>query len=469
MTARPTLSRSLSQALRVVANRPLPEKVARAAQLHFLDALGAGLGATASREGAAYAALATSLVQGGPSTIFGCTRGGAAADAALVNGGLVHALEVDDTHAGSIMHGSAVIAAAALASAEAYGASGAALLGAYARGWEVLVRLGLAAPGGFHARGFHATAVAGTFAAALVAAELMSLSEDQTVSALGIALSQASGVIEYASSGSSVKSLQPGWAAHSGVLAAVLACAGVTGPETALEGRRGLFRQFASDETAPEKFAAYIEDLGRTWHLPEVAFKFYPCCHYLHSFIEAAGILAERGVHASEISVLLCRVPAGEAFIICEPWEAKQSPATGPAGRWSLPIAVAARLIEGEVDFNTFEERASPEVLALAQRIRWEPLVNTRFPERFDAEIRCELRSGSVEEVRVDDVYGNCTRPPEPAAILDKFRANVARVLEPPEIQTLIEAVQGLESAPDLALLTGTIRTANPTPEVSET
>ena len=228
--------------------------------------------------------------------MFGQAAGAAAADAALVNGGLIHSLEYDDTHTASIQHGSAVIAAAALAVGEARGASGAALLGAFARGWEVLIRFGLAAPARFHAHGFMSTSVGGALASALLASELLGSSEDQSVAALGISLSQASGVMEFLTNGSSVKSLHPGWAAHGGVVAALLARSGMTGPETSLEGRHGLFRQFAGDEEAPERFRALIGDIGRKWHLPDAAYKFYPCCHYLHPFVEAAGELAARGI-----------------------------------------------------------------------------------------------------------------------------------------------------------------------------
>jgi 2-methylcitrate dehydratase PrpD len=464
MSAQPTLARRLVRALRAAAAKPLPEEIAHAARLHFLDAVGVGLAAAGSSAGEPYLVLAARLAQGGPSTVFGRAHGAAAADAALVNGGLMHSLEFDDTHTGSIMHGSSVIASAALAQAETHGASGAALLGAYARGWEVLVRLGLASPGGFHARGFQATSAAGTLAAALVAAELAGLSEDRTVDAVGIALSQCSGVMEFLSNGASVKSLHPGWAAHGGLLAATLAGAGMTGPETSLEGRYGLFRQFAGDEGAAQRLEALVEDIGRTWHLPKAAFKFYPCCHYLHPFIEAAGILAERGVRASEVSGLLCRVPAGAAPVICEPWEGKQSPETGHAARWSLPVVVAARLVDGKVDLSTFEARAAPEVLELAQRTRWEPLANTRFPERFEAELRCELRCGDFDEVRIDDVYGNHTRPPQALAVLDKFRANAARALQSGAIESLVQATQGLAAASDLGRLTGALRQVNSAP-----
>lgn len=229
----------------------------------------------------------------------------------MVNGGLIHSLEFDDTHTGSIMHGSAVVAAAALAKAESVGASGEVMLAAYARGYEALVLLGLAAPGRFHANGFQATSVAGTMAAALVAAEIDGLDETRTVHALGIALSQSSGVMEFLSNGSSVKSLNPGWAAHGGLIAAALAQAGITGPETSLEGRWGLFAQFSDQADAAARLRAMLPDLGARWHMADAAFKFFPCCHYLHAFIEAAGELADAGIRAESIASILCEVPAG--------------------------------------------------------------------------------------------------------------------------------------------------------------
>ena len=453
-----TLARELVRALIATRDAPLPASTALAAQLHLLDAIGVGLAAAGSPVGAAYRGLAGQITQGGPSTVFGQATGASAADAALINGGLIHSLEFDDTHTGSIAHGSAVIAAAALAVAEARGASGAALLGAFARGWEVLIRFGLAAPTGFPSRGFQNTSVAGPLAAALVTAELCGLSEDQSVAALGIALSQASGVFEFLTNGSSVKSLHPGWAAHGGVIAALLARSGMTGPETSLEGKHGLFRQFAGDEGAAERFRATIGDIGQRWRLEDAAYKFHPCCHYLHPFIEAAGMLAGRGVRAAEVSSLLCRVPAGEAAIICEPWARKQAPDTGHAARWSLPIVVAARIVEGKVDLATFESRASAAVRDLAARVRWEPLPDARFPERFEAEIVCDTRAGASHTIRIDDVYGNRTRPPGADPIMKKFRANAVRSLSPAAGEAVIETAAGLMTAPDIGAFSRAVR-----------
>ena len=452
-----TLARELVRAARAAAGTPLPEDAATAARLHFLDAIGVGLAAAGSPIGAAYRAYAAEVAKGGPATVFGQSDGASAADAALINGGLIHSLEFDDTHTASIAHGSAVLAAAALAVAQAQNSSGAALLGAYARGWEVLIRFGLAAPNGFHAKGFMSTSVTGALTSALMAAELMNLDEDRSVAALGIALSQASGVMEFLTNGSSVKSLHPGWAAHGGVVAAMLARAGMTGPETSLDGKHGLFRQFTGDEAAAGRFRALVGGLGREWHLPKAAYKFYPCCHYLHPFIEAAGKLAERGVRAGDVERILCRVPQGEAAVICEPWETKQAPANGHAARWSLPIAVAARLVEGKVDLATFETPVSGAVREFAQRVAWEPLPQARFPERFEAEVVCKTRN-ETQTVRIDDVFGNHTRPPGADAVLAKFRANAARSLKPDAAAALERAGHELASARELKALSAALR-----------
>ena len=439
-----TLAVKVVQAWRAAAKERLPERVAHAARLHLLDAIGVGLAAAGSDVGQPYLRVAAQLAEG-KASVFGRASGAGAADAALVNGGLIHSLEYDDTHTASIVHGSSVVAATTLAVAETTGASGAALLGAYVRGWELLVRMGLAAPGGFQARGFQVTSVGGALAAALVAAELQDLDEPASVAALGISLSQAAGVLEFLSNGSSVKSLHPGWAAHAGVLAAMFARAGMTGPETSFEGSFGLFRQFAGSEGAATAFSAQLESFGKNWHLPDAAFKFYPCCHYLHPFIEAAGVLAERGVRADAAGRILCRVPAGAAPVICEPWSLKQAPQTPHAARWSLPIVVAARIAEGRVGLDTFERPASRAVLELARRIEWEPLAGARFPERFEAEIVC-----GAHHIRIDDVFGNPSRPPGREDVFAKFLGNARRSLSGEAAEALARALDAGASAAEL-------------------
>src|SRR5207245_2632248 len=91
----------------------------------------------------------------------------------------------------------------------------------------------------------HPTPRAGAVGAAAVACKLHGLTEDELVHAFGICGSQAGGIIEYLADGSWTKRLHPGWAAHAGVVATLLAQSGFTGPETVFEGEHGFYRAFA--------------------------------------------------------------------------------------------------------------------------------------------------------------------------------------------------------------------------------
>lgn len=440
-----SLSRQLAHRLRALTVADIPADVLECGRLHLLDAIGVGLAAVGTGIGRPYLDAACGLGGAGPASILGVPLRRDAATAALINGGLIHGLEFDDTHTASIVHGSAVLGPAALAAAQEGDVAGAELLRVYILGWEVLVRMGLAAPGAFQARGFQVTSVAGTLVAALQAAELLRLDDNRTVAALGIALSQASGVFEFLSNGSSVKSMHPGWAAHAGLLATRLAAAGLNGPETALEGRMGLFRQFAdADAAAVERFAASLATLGQQWHLRQAAYKFLPCCHYLHPYVEALDQLAPS--RAGEVRAVHCLVAPGAAEIICEPWSRKQAPATGHEARWSLPIVLAARLIDGAISHATFASLPSPAVLDLARRITWSRLAPHHFPQRFEAELTVVFNGGGEQHCRVDDVFGGAGRPANPDQVKAKFRANAALCLNAAAVAALEGVIDSLES-----------------------
>lgn len=148
-----------------------------------------------------------------------------------------------------------------------------------------------------------------------------------------------------------MKRVHPGWAAHSGVVAAGLARGGFTGPATILEGRFGFYRTFLSSEFDRVPF----DTLGKEWETLRVGFKPYPCCHYNHAYLDCA--LALRREHEFEpdaIAAIECRVPAGEVPIVCEPRESKLRPRTTYDAQFSLAYSVAAALIDGRVGLDTY-------------------------------------------------------------------------------------------------------------------
>ena len=445
-----TLSQKIIAQWRNVGIDDIPAAIRRLAALHFMDAIGVGLAASSLSIATPFRDAVAALGSGGRSTGFATSQAVPVASAALMNGGLIHSLEYDDTHAGSIVHGSSVLAATALAVGEDVGASGTQVLAAFAKAWEVFIRIGLAGPGLFQAKGFQLTSVGGAPVAALLAADLMGLDDVAMANAVGIALSQSSGVFEFLSEGATVKALHPGWAAHSGITAALLAAGGMTGPKTALEGRFGLFRVFADDATAADTLAGSVADIGSHWHLSNAAFKFHPCCHYIHAFLECLSLaLAEKST-AAEVAAIVCTVPPGAAPIICEPWAAKQSPATGYDAKFSLPYALAAHWRDGGTTVDTFEGDVEPDLVALAGRVIWQPMRDADFPAHYQAAVTVRFTDGSEATARVEDVYGGGSQPATEQNVTDKFYVNAARIMSPHAANELGTALLALESLADV-------------------
>ena len=444
-----TRSEQLADFALSLRQQDIPADVAHLARLHTLDALGVGIAASA---GVVQRRMRDSLLQFNKQTA-GCTVFGSAtqsngAIAALLNGSFIHALEYDDTHMESIVHGSAVLVPAALAAAEQNQLTLGELVRLVTVGWEVLVRVGLAAPGAFQRRGFQVTSVGGALVSALMAALAAGASRQTLVSAQGIAGSQASGIFEFLSEGATVKALHPGWAAHAGVMAAQLADAGMTGPSTVYEGRFGLYNTYTDEHGAGDALQHELTHLGQRWTLREAAFKLFPCCHYIHPFLECVQQLGPQQILPSDIEHIECSVPQGAAAIICEPWARKQSPTIPNEAKYSLPYCMALAFLGIPITAEHFlAGQVSAEAVAFAQKISWAPMLNADFPKKFEAEISLKLRGGKTIKARIDQVKGSAERPASEDDIRAKFMQNT-KALYPPHVQQrLVDTV--LAGSPD--------------------
>jgi 2-methylcitrate dehydratase PrpD len=426
-----SLSRRLAQFAHELRLNDVPRAVQRQARLHLVDALGVGLGASSTPGQQRFLAeLAQADAANGMCTVLGRPTAVPAPTAALLNGSSIHSLEYDDTHMASIVHGSAVIVPAALAAAEQHGLSLDELVRLVVAGWETLVRIGEAAPGAFQRRGFQVTSVGGVIVTALLGAVAAGADADRTVAAMGIAGSQAGGLFEFLSNGSTVKALHPGWAAHAGLWAAACARAGMTGPETVLEGRYGLFAAYADDRAAGERLSQALAGLGRDWKLAEAAFKLYPCCHYIHPYLECAERLKVEMRGAQAIETVRFRVAAGAADVICLPWSSKTDVKSGVQAKHSLPYCVARVLLGRPVDIDSITTpTVDAEAVQLAQRFRWEPWPGSGFPARFDADMEIVLADGRRLTAAVEQVQGSAERPVRDEEIQAKFRRNAQRTL----------------------------------------
>ena len=430
----------------------LPAPVREAACRHLLDGFGTAL--AAGRRGTAAAALTVARGLGGPpeAALLGTGERGSAFAAAFATGTLVHALDFDDTHAGGLVHATAVVLPAALAVGEQTGASGAEVLTAAVAGYEAVCRIAAAAPHAFHARGLHATMSCGVLAAALVAAKLLRLDAETTTAALGIAGSQAGGLLEFLSTGSSTKQLHPGFAAASGVLAARLAAAGASGPDSVLEGPHGLYRALAGRQVDP---ATVTDGLGERWETTRIGIKPYPACQLMHATLDAVAEVAISGAVAEVVAF----VHPDSAAIVCEPADRKVRPRTPYDAKFSLPWSVAALLLDGEVTLASYEPDsvARPRVAELAARVRTVVTAADGVAADAPGRVLVRLEDGREVEGSVPRSMGGPGRPLGEAALAAKFTANAGGATDAggvsPEVADLGRRVLGLDGEPDLSTI----------------
>ena len=431
----------------------IPADVRDNAALRVLDTVGCALAGAREEHAPSVLALVSRWGGPGPSTVWGTTLMAAPPQAALANGALAHGLDFDDTHADSVCDASAVLVPAVLAFAESERLGGRDALTALVAGYEAMIRIGMAAPGRFHERGWHATAVCGAFGAALAAGKCLGLDADRLTAGLGIAASMASGVMEFLEDGSWVKRLHPGWAAQSGMQAAVLAGEGFTGPATALEGRLGFYRAALGD--APD-IGKYLKNLGDEWETVRSSFKLYPCCHLNHAYLDAVAQLKRtEGLQAAQVDDVECLVPTGEVPIVCEPVAAKLRPRTPYDAKFSLAFCVAAALVEDRVGIGAFSEESigDARVLALAARVRYTVDPLSSYPRTFPGWVKVRLTDGRTLEAREESQRGGPDRPIAPDEVIAKFRDNARRLLSPPRAAALENAVLGMERAHNLGPL----------------
>src|SRR3982751_3876745 len=248
----------------------------------------------------------------------------------------------------------AVIVPAVLAIGERYRIDGKAALEGIAVGIELMCRLGLVAPKMVHKAGFHPTAVFGAMGAAAAVGKALKLDQKQIVDALGVVGSMASGIIEYLAEGTWTKRMHAGWAAQSGMRAALFARAGFSGPRTVFEGSHGFFHGFANTTTS--NFDAIAGDFGTRWLMQTLAFKLYPCGTMTHPYIDCARRLGARGIKPDDIAEMICDVGEGTVHRLWEPLAAKQTPRNGYAGKFSTPYCIAAGFIRGNVRLADFSD-----------------------------------------------------------------------------------------------------------------
>ena len=432
----------------------VPNDVIDKAKRVFLDTLGIALASSTMDFGAMVTQVARKLGGDGQSVVIGSPHRVAAANAVLANGTLAHGLDYDDTLEEAIVHTGSCAWMTALAVAEAERASGNALLEAAIVGTEVLCKVGLVAPGKFHARGFHPTAICSTFGAAAAAGKLYGLNSDQWVDAFGLCGSQSSGIIEYLADGTWTKRMHPGWSAHGGVIACLLAQEGFRGPAKVFEGTDGFFKAFGGN--IDFRFDKLLE-LGRHWEIPKLAFKSYPCGSISHPYMDCALKIKQKHAPApDEVAEVVCRTAEGPVHRLWEPLADKQKPVSSYGAKFSLPYSIAVMLVRGRAGLEEFTDDAIKDssVLKLAARVRYELDPNIDYPRHFSGHVKVMMADGKIFEENQAHPRGGLEDPLPPAEIEEKFRANARLALSVASVEKIIDAVKHLEQLPSIAPLT---------------
>ena len=418
----PALADQLAESLAATVPDAVPGAARETATRLLLDV--AGL-CVAARQTHYIAATLASVDRGGACTAIGHTGGSDAFGAALVNGTAAHGEDFDDTFEGGPVHAGAVVVPAALAICEREGLGGDRLLLGIVTGAELMCRLSLAAPKATHKAGFHPTAVFGALAAAGGVSAALGLPAPAIASALGIAGSMASGIIEYLAEGTSTKRMHAGWAAQSGIRAALMARGGFDGPRTVLEGEHGFYKAFAP--SAKPDFEPLRRDLGRSWLMEQIAFKPYACGTMTQPFVDCAIELAAQGVRAEQIAEITCQVGEGTVHRLWEPLAVKHHPPTPYAAKFSTPYCMAVGFFDGRAGFAQFTDAriTDRQVLALASKIRYSINPDDEYPRNFTGHLRATLTDGSQREVRRPYMRGGVHAPLPQHELEAKFMDNV--------------------------------------------
>ena len=318
---------------------------------------------------------------------------------AIIAGTAAHGEDFDDTFEGNPMHVGATMIPAMLSAAQKFNLNGDQILKGLTIGSELICRLALVAPTAMHKQSFHPTAVCGTFGVAAGLSSVLDLTEKQMVSALGIAGSFTSGIIEYLAEGSWTKRVHPGWSANSGMNAALIAKSGFYGPRTVFEGEHGFFEAFALKEIERD-YSHLTDGLGKRWENQNLAFKPFACGTMAQPFVDCAIKIRKKIKNLNNISSITAKVGEGTVHRLWEPLKEKKNPSTPYSAKFSVPYCVAVGFIRGDAGLNEFNEKSinDKQILNLAGKVNYEIDPNNEYPKNYTGTLICKTSENEFTE-----------------------------------------------------------------------
>ena len=447
------------------------------AKQHILDAFGVALAATTMEDGYSNKLLGMvdALGSSPECTIIGSSHRAAPPLAALMNGSLIHGCEFDDRYLQRVVHTESFGVATALAGAEHRKLDGWALMEGWILAAEVAIRLALGCnpskladeSGSINSGGFHTTSVFGTIGSAAAASRLLGLTADQTADAISLAASFCSGTTQgWGERSGRNKSIQPGWAAMSGVMAALTAQRGYECSHTTLDGPKGLFAAHAWRNGW--SIGPVLDGLGDAWRCLDIAFKLYPAGGLAHNVIGCTkDLVLENDIQPDEVEGVEVTVAAeyGNRFRDdTQEEKSRRQPGAEdvPHGSWSWNVArmILSREIglHNVVMYTTVARSPDfDELKALAQKVTVKPGTEVGYSgderpttvviktQRGTFERSMRKSVGHPDDVRTEDIVG-------------KFRLNAGLVTPKERAEQIVAKVldlERLERIEELAKLLG--------------
>jgi len=452
----------LSRFLLSVPEIALPDAVVERAKIHILDTIGVAIGGSQTPHARESARMIRTLGSPGHVTVIATSDTANVLDAAFLNGVSAHAIDFDDAH--RFVHAGAAVVPAALAFAQYAGASGRDFLAAVVAGYEGSVRTALAGGPAHRKRGFHPTGTCNVVGAAASAAVLMKLDPAQTVSAIGIACSQAGGLTQYRIDGAATKHLHAGFAARAGGMAVLLAREGLRGAAAALDGELG-FLNVLADGGDPEQLTA---GLGESFAIATTDIKPFPSCRQTHAPVDLALRIRGRGVRPEAIESIELRT-----YAYCDKaWHVTtEPPQTSLAAMLNIPYCVAMALANGRLTLEDFSDaalqRQDVHELMGKMRIVVDDGLTAAWPGERGAILNV-VAAGRSHSERAANPRGGIESQLDFAEVVTKFEGLSVPVLGRDRTDAIVQALRTIDTAADLdtlcALLSARVARRQPQP-----
>ena len=379
-------------------------------------------------------------------TLWGKTDKMSIDNAAMYNSCLIHGLDYDDTHAGSIIHPSASVLTAAFAIGEKYKIDGKNILTAMVGAYEVLLRLGVACKGKMHEAHFHPTGIFAPFAAICVAGKLCDANKETIINAMGLAGSFAAAAQQYTVDGTWAKKLHPAWGVHSGFSAFRFAQEGFIASPEIFEGSQGLYMAHIG---TTEFLADTFSDLGSRWMTKEIAFKFYPVCHMMHSHLDILLSLMERkGLKADDIKEIHAVLSPRAASIVAFPPEEKSKPESDYQMRFSIQYALAMAALNGYFSPSFIDPKymEKGDVKSMIEKITVEASEDAEIVGHFPGEIYVTLNDGTAYHEIQKYEKGSLENSANTNDVIKKYYANIKGMISEKQGEAIINNIRNFDT-----------------------